>query len=115
MRDLQTRKYTTQRYRLFRRILFPYSGTEPLTLKQALRVMIAWISVIPITVTLLTWLLTLALRYSLSQILTSVLFAFFSGVGIFGGLALLIIFMGNSAARYYQKHNATESTWGDTH
>lgn len=112
MRDWQSRKYTTQRYRLFRRILFPYSGTEPLTFKQGLRVILAWISLIPVTVTLLTYLLTLLLRYSLSQILTSVLFAFFSGVGIFGGLALLIIFMGNSAARFHQRHNGTRGTQG---
>src|SRR5260370_35472737 len=42
------------RYKLMRRILFPYSGEEPLSLKQGLRVMLAWILFFPLCISLLT-------------------------------------------------------------
>ena len=103
--NTNTRSYSTQRYKLFRRILFPYSGAEPLTFKQALRVIVGWILLIPVTVSLGAGLFAAALSYSLPQILSSMLFAFLSGVFIFGGLGLLIIFMGNRAARFHQGRN----------
>lgn len=103
--DMDARRYGTPRYKLFRRILFPYSGTEPLTFKQGLRVILGWILLIPVTVSLLTAPFAAALSYSLIQILWTMLFAFLSGVFIFGGLGLLIIFMGNSAARFHQRRD----------
>ncbi len=104
--DMETRRSGTPRYKLFRRILFPYSGTEPLTFKQGLRVILGWILLMPVAVSLLTIPLTTALSDSWIQILWTMLFAFLSGVFIFGGLGLLIIFMGNSAARFHQRRNA---------
>ncbi len=103
--DTDTRRYGVPRYRLFRRILFPYSGAEPLTFKQALRVILGWILLIPVTVSLCTAIFAAGLSYSLAQILSFMLFAFLSGVFIFGGLGLLIIFMGNRAARFHQRRN----------
>ena len=112
--DLETEKrrdarYSTPRYRLFRRILFPYSGTEPLTFRQGVRVMLGWILLIPVTVSLLIAPFAALLSYSLVQILWTMLFAFLSGVLIFGGLGLLIIFMGNSAARFHQRRKVSDA------
>jgi hypothetical protein len=103
--DTETRRYSVQRYKLFRRILFPYSGAVPLTFKQGLRVILGWILPIPVIVSLGTGLFATALSDSPAQILSSMLFAFLSGVFIFGGLGLLIIFMGNRAARFHQGRN----------
>ena len=77
----------------------------PLTFKQGLRVIMGWILPIPIIVSLGTGLFAVAISDSLAQILSSMLFAFLSGVFIFGGLGLLIIFMGNRAARFHQGRN----------
>lgn len=110
--DMETRgdsRFSTPRYNLFRRVLFPYNGTEPLTFRQGLRVMLGWILLIPVTVSLLTAPITAALSYSLAQIFWTMLFAFLSGVFIFGGLGLLIIFMGNSAARFHQRRNVPKA------
>jgi hypothetical protein len=103
--DMETRRYSVQRYKLFRRILFPYSGAVPLTFKQGLRVIVGWVVPIPAIVSLGTGLFAAALVDAPAQILSSMLFAFLSGVFIFGGLGLLIIFMGNRAARFHQGRN----------
>src|SRR6266568_4789893 len=86
------------RYTLFRRLLFPYSGEEVLSLKQSLRVLLAWMVLLPLFMSLCTVLLTAIFSYPLEKIGT-----FF----IFGGLGLLVVWVNNSSARIRQKRKAT--------
>jgi hypothetical protein len=90
------------RYKLMRRILFPYSGEEPLSLKQGLRVMLAWILFFPLCISLLTLVFVVIGSYSLQRMVELLVFAFISSAFIFGILGLLIVSMNNRSARFRQ-------------
>ncbi|WP_376796504.1 hypothetical protein [Thermogemmatispora sp.] len=94
------------RYSLFRRVFFPYSGGEALTIKQSLRIIIAWTLVVPVSMTLLTLVLSLLLGFSPQRIVLLVLITFFSGVMVFGLLSLVVIATNNRAARLRQERLA---------
>jgi lipopolysaccharide export LptBFGC system permease protein LptF len=93
-------------YSLFRRILFPYSGEDPLTRKQGLRVLAAWMLFFPLTMSLLT--LVIAAIGSFTLYRTILLFgvALLSGVLIFGLLGWVVVSMSNRAARIRQAWKA---------
>jgi hypothetical protein len=97
------------RYSLFRRLFFPYSGGEVLTARQSLRIIIAWILVIPVPMTLLTLALSLLLGFSSHRMLVLALIAFLSGVLVFGLLSLVVITTNNRAARIRQEQLARRS------
>lgn len=90
------------RYKLMRRILFPYSGEEPLSLKQGLRVMLAWLLFFPLCISLLTLVFVVIGSYPLQRMLELLVFAFISSAFIFGILGLLIVIMNNRSARFRQ-------------
>jgi hypothetical protein len=90
------------RYKLMRRILFPYSGEEPLSLKQGLRVMLAWILFFPLCISLLTLVFVVFGLYPLQRMVELLVFAFISSAFIFGILGLLIVSMNNRSARFRQ-------------
>jgi len=90
------------RYRLMRRILYPYNGEQPLSLRQSLRVLLAWMLFFPLTMALLALVLTIIELYPLQKIVLFVILSFFSGVFIFGLFGLLIVTMSNKAARLHQ-------------
>ncbi len=96
------------RYSFARRILFPYSGEVPLTLAQGLRVIITWALFFSLGMSLCTLLITVLTSSSLYSTLMLLLFTFASGVGIFGGLAVLVVVMSNQAARIIQARRATK-------
>jgi len=85
-----------------RRILFPYSGEEPLSLKQGLRVMLAWILFFPLCISLLTLVFVMFGSYPLQRMVELLVFAFISSAFIFGILGLLIVSMNNRSARFRQ-------------
>jgi hypothetical protein len=85
-----------------RRILYPYSGEQPLSMKQSLRVMLAWILFFPACMSLITLAIVLIGSYAVQKIVILVIFTFFSGVFIFGLLGLLVVIMSNKAARLHQ-------------
>lgn len=89
----------SRRYPLMRRFLFPYSGEDALTLKQAARVMLAWAILLPLVMSLLVALLVLLMGSSWQRILAMFAFGFFSGMAVFGILGLLIILVNNRSAR----------------
>lgn len=93
-------------FSLVRQILFPYSGEEPLSLKQGLRVVLAWMLVFPLPLSLVTMLITLLAGFGLQGILGRFIFAFLSGAFIFGMLSLLIVVMSNRAAHIRQAWKA---------
>jgi hypothetical protein len=85
-----------------RRILYPYSGEQPLSMKQNLRVMLAWILFFPACMSLITLAIVVIGSYTVQQIVILVMFTFLSGVFIFGLLGLLVVTMSNKAARLHQ-------------
>jgi hypothetical protein len=93
----------TSRYRLMRRILYPYSGEQPLSMKQNLRVLLAWMLFFPICMSLLTLAIALIGSYTAQKTVTLLIFTFLSGVFIFGLLGLLVVSMSNKAARLHQR------------
>ncbi len=90
------------RYRLMRRVLYPYSGEQPLTFKQGMRVLLGWMLFFPLTMSLLALVLTIVELYPLQKILLYVVLSFFAGVFIFGLFGLLVVAMSNKAARLHQ-------------
>jgi len=90
------------RYRLMRRILYPYSGEQPLSLKQSMRVLLGWMLFFPMTMSLLALVLTIFELYPIQKIILYVMLSFLAGVFIFGLFGLLVVAMGNKAARLHQ-------------
>jgi|SRR5579883_966520 hypothetical protein len=94
------------RFPLMKRLLFPYSGEEPLTVKQSLRVVLVWVLFFSLPLSLCALVITLLAKYSLQGIVSGVVFAFLSGAFSFGLLSLLIVVMSNRAARIRQAWKA---------
>jgi hypothetical protein len=103
------------RYPLLRRILFPYSGEDVLSFKQSVRVLLAWIVFIPLTISLCALILAALFSYSFQKMAWLFLFAFLSGIFIFGSLGVLIVVTNNKSARIRQAENITgvSNTSGD--
>lgn len=94
------------RFSFTKRLLFPYNGEDPLTPKQGLRVVLAWMLLFSLPVSLLVLALTSLEGFSTQGIITGVVFAFFSGAFIFGILSVLIVVMSNRAAHIRQAWKA---------
>jgi hypothetical protein len=90
---------TTWRFSLLRRLLFPYSGEDALSLKQSARVMLGWAIVLPLIMSLLITPVAFWIDSAWQHVLSMLVFAFLSGMGIFGILGLLIIVVNNQSAR----------------
>ena len=90
---------TTWRFSLLRRLLFPYSGEDALSLKQSARVMLGWAIVLPLFMSLLIIPVAFWIDAAWPHVLSMLVFAFLSGMGIFGILGLLIIVVNNQSAR----------------
>ena len=99
------------RYPLMRRILFPYSGEERLTLKQGLRVIGSWALFFSCALSLCTLPIVLAYVGStpIMRIVGFLLIAFFSEVVIFGALAWLVVIMNNQAAQIMLQRKAART------
>jgi hypothetical protein len=95
------------RHRLLRRLLFPYSGDEALSFKQSLRVLLAWMVLLPLLMSLCTLVLAAVFAYPLERIGLFFLFTFVSGFFIFGGLGILVVITNNSSARIRQARKAS--------
>ena len=90
------------RYRLMRRILYPFSGEQPLSLKQSLRVLLGWMLFFPLTMAILALVLSIIVLYPLQKIVLYVILSFLLGVFIFGLFGLLVVTLSNKAARLHQ-------------
>jgi hypothetical protein len=96
-----------QHYSLIRRILFPFSGEEPLTAKQAIRVVLAWALLFPLMMSIITLLIAILASFTLLKLLLFFAFTFLSGFCIFGILGLIVVSMSNRSARIRQAWRAT--------
>lgn len=95
------------RYPLARQFLFPYSGEDALTSRQAARVLLAWAVAVPLVMACVTLLLTALLAVPPQEMAIDSLFAFLSGVFIFGGLGVLVVAANNWLARFRRARHAT--------
>lgn len=101
---------TSPRYSPLRRLLFPYSGEEPLSRAQGLRVIITWAVFFVCTLGVCTLPVMLVLTAaSWQRTLILLLAAFLSGIAIFGTLAWVVVALSNRAARILQRRKATET------
>ncbi len=91
--------HTIPRYRLMRRVLFPYSGEEALTFKQGMRVILSWMLLFPLVMSLLVLAMALVGGSSAPRALEVFAFALISGACIFGLLGWLIVLVNNRSAR----------------
>ncbi len=101
------------RPRLFplRRLLFPYSGEEPLTRAQGTRVIITWAIFFPVVLMVGTLPFVLfAKNASLQGTVLLLLLIFLAGAALFSGLAWLVVFTINRSARIFQAQRARWST-----
>jgi hypothetical protein len=94
------------RFSAMKRFLFPYSGEDPLALKQGLRVVLAWALLFSLPISLCVLVLTSMEGFSAQGIIRSVAIAFLSGAFIFGILSALIVVMSNRAAHIRQAWKA---------
>jgi hypothetical protein len=93
-------------FSLLRQLLFPYNGEEPLSVKQSLRVVLAWTLVLPLLMSLCTVGILLLAGFDSQNLLGRFVFAFLSGACIFGLLSVLIVCMSNRAAHLRQAWKA---------
>ncbi len=91
---------------LFRRLLFPYSGEEPLSLRQSQRVILAWAIPIPLSMSLCTVALSALLTAITYKTVLLFVLAFLSGLLLFGSLGWLIVSMNNRSAYLRQERKA---------
>ena len=100
-------KPTQPRHGLLRRLLFPYSGDEALSFKQGLRVLLAWMVLLPLLMSLSTLVIAVIFSYPLQKIGLFFLFTFLSCFFIFGSLGVLVVLTNNSSARIRQARKAS--------
>src|SRR5579859_194242 len=98
------------RFKLMRRLLFPYSGEEPLTRRQGARVILAWAFFFALVMSLGTLPIIVALMepFSLQKTVRLFLLSFVSGAVIFGVLALIVVILSNRTARMLQRRRAAQ-------
>ena len=103
----KSRMQNIQHYGLMRRILFPFSGEEPLTGKQAMRVVLAWALLFPLIMSIITLLIAVLASFTLLKTVLFFAFTFLSGFCIFGILGVIVVSMSNRSARIRQTWRAT--------
>jgi len=96
-----------QHYSLVRRILFPFSGEEPLSLGQGTRVVLAWALLFPLIMSVITLLIAVLASFTLPKTVLFFAFTFLSGFCIFGILGLIVVSMSNRSARIRQAWRTT--------
>ena len=97
-------------YSLVRSMLFPFSGEEPLSPREGLRVIRGWIILFTPGVLLLTLIIALAAHAPLPKMLLLLLLALLFGIVMFGVMGWFAVSMSNRTARIFQAHRAKKAT-----
>lgn len=104
---------TPPRVSFVRRVLFPYSAEEPLSLKQRLRLVIVWAFFFTLPMLLCSLLWTIVAATPLYRATVLVLIVLIAGLIIFGTTAWILSSVMNHSARLrMQKDTRTSSTSG---
>jgi hypothetical protein len=94
------------RFLLFRRLLFPYTGEEPLTRAQGRRVVITWALVFSFVLSIATLPTILIIKtVSMQEMVLILLLTFVVGIIIFGAMAWFVVIMVNRSARLVRRRN----------
>jgi len=89
---------------VFRRLLFPYTGEEPLTHAQGRRVIVTWALVFSLALSVATLPAILIIKaVSVQELALILLITFLTGVIIFGAMACFVVMMVNRSARFVQR------------
>jgi hypothetical protein len=92
------------RFLLFRRLLFPYTGEEPLTRAQGRRVIVSWALVFSLVLSVATLPAILIIKaVSMQELALILLLTFLTGIVIFGAMAWFVVIMVNRSARFVQQ------------
>ncbi len=94
------------RFLLFRRLLFPYSGEEPLTRAQGKRVVISWALAFSSVLSIATLPVILIIKtVSMQELALILLLTFMVGVIVFGAMAWFVVIIVNRSARFVQRRD----------
>ncbi len=94
------------RFLLFRRLLFPYSGEEPLTGVQGRRVIVSWALFFSLVLSVATLPIILIIKaVSVQELALILLLTFLTSVVIFGAMAWFVVIMINRCARFLQRRS----------
>ncbi len=94
------------RFLLFRRLLFPYSGEEPLTHAQGRRVIVSWALFFSLVLSVATLPIILIIKaVSVQELALILLLTFLTSVVIFGAMAWFVVIMVNRCARFVQRRS----------
>lgn len=98
-------------FKFARRILFPYSGEEPLTRAQEARIILTWAIVFPVALVVgtLPIVVLFSSNVSLQKVGLLLLLVFVGGVFLFGLMAWFVVLMINRSARLFQRHRAQKT------
>jgi hypothetical protein len=91
------------RFKLARRILLPYTGTEVLTHAQARRLILTWFVVFAFVLSLGSVPVVAMLTSSVVRLIIVFLLTFFGGGVIFALMASFVVYSLNRTALYQQK------------
>jgi hypothetical protein len=94
---------TQPRYSLIRRVLFPYSGRERLSLRQSLRLVTIWALLFTSPMVLCTLGTVLLAHSPMTKIVTLLLIVILSGLIIFGLTAWVVVVINNRTAQIILK------------
>ena len=101
------------RFLLFRRLLFPYTGEEPLTRAQGRRVVVSWALFFSLVLSVATLMTTLAIKaVSVQELTLILLLTFLASMVIFGAMAWFVVIMVNRCARFVQRRSQRAVTRG---
>ena len=101
------------RFLLFRRLLFPYSGEEPLTRAQGYHVIVTWALFFSLVLCVATLPIVLVIKaVSVQELALILLLTFLANIVIFGSMAWFVVLMVNRCARFVQRQNQRAGTEG---
>lgn len=94
------------RFIVFRHLLFPYTGEEPLTRAQGRRVIVTWALLLSFALSVATLPAILIIKaVSVQELAVILLLTFLAGVIIFGAMACFVVMMVNRSARFVQQQS----------
>lgn len=101
------------RFLLFRRVLFPYTGEEPLTHAQGRHVIVTWALFFSLVISIATLPIIFVIKaVSVQELGLILLLTFLTGIVIFGAMACFVVIMVNRCARFIQRRSQRAETGG---
>lgn len=101
------------RFLLFRRLLFPYTGQEPLTCAQGWYVIITWALFFSLVLSIATLPIILVIKaVSVQELALILLITFLTSIVIFGAMAWFVVIMVNRCARFVQRRSQRAEAGG---